>query len=96
MIRKVLLLCVATVFAALQLSAAPVDMATAQRKAQAFVSNNSEARKMMNSNAGDQFVLHRAVMGDAKIAEPVFYVFNSKTSFIIISGSFAGRPKFAQ
>ena len=83
--RKFILLLVA-VLAAMQLSAAPVDMATAQRKAQAFVSNNSEARKMMNSNAGDQFVLHRAVMGDAKIAEPVFYVFNSKTSFIIISG----------
>lgn len=83
--RKFILLLVA-VWAAMQLSAAPVDMATAQRKAQAFVSNNSEARKMMNSNAGDQFVLHRAVMGDAKIAEPVFYVFNSKTSFIIISG----------
>lgn len=83
--KKFILLLVA-VLAAMQLSAAPVDMATAQRKAQAFVSNNSEARKMMNSNAGDQFVLHRAVMGDAKLAEPVFYVFNSKTSFIIISG----------
>ena len=83
--RKFILLLVA-VLAAMQLSAAPVDMATAQRKAQAFVSNNSEARKMMNAKAGDQFVLHRAVMGEAKLAEPVFYVFNSKTSFIIISG----------
>ena len=68
------------------MSAAPVDMATAQKKAQAFVSNNSEARKLMSSKAGDQFVLHRAVMGDAKLAEPVFYVFNSKNSFVIISG----------
>ena len=83
--RKFILMLVA-VLAAIQMSAAPVDMATAQRKAQAFVSNNSEARKMMNSTAGDQFVLHRAVMGEAKLAEPVFYVFNSKTSFIIISG----------
>ena len=83
--RKFILMLVA-VLAAMQLSAAPVDMATAQRKAQAFVSNNSEARKMMNSKADDQFVLHRAVMGDAKLAEPVFYVFNSKNSFIIISG----------
>lgn len=83
--KKFILLLVAGL-AAMQLSAAPVDLAAAQRKAQAFVSNNSEARKMMNSNAGDQFVLHRAVMGDAKLAEPVFYVFNSKNSFIIISG----------
>ena len=83
--RKLFLLLVA-VLATIQLSAAPVDMATAQRKAQAFVSNNSEARKVMKSTMGEQFVLHRAVMGDAKMAEPVYYVFNSKNSFIIISG----------
>ena len=83
--RKFILLLVA-LMAATQLSAAPVDMATAQKKAQAFVSNNSEARKLMNSTVGEQFVLHRAVMGDAKLAEPVFYVFNSKNSFVIISG----------
>lgn len=83
--RKFILLLVAIVAAA-QLSAAPVDMATAQKKAQTFVSNNSEARKLMSSKAGDQFVLHRAVMGDVKLAEPVFYVFNSKNSFVIISG----------
>ena len=58
--------------AAMQLSAAPVDVATAKRIAQAFVSNNNNAQKLMNAATSDQFVLHRAVMGDAKLAEPVF------------------------
>lgn len=83
--KKLFLLLIAAV-ATMQLSAAPVDVVTAQKKAQAFLSGNSHARMMMNASAGDQFVLHRAVMGDVKMTEPVYYVFNSANSFIIVSG----------
>ena len=72
--------------AAMQLSAAPVDMATALKKAQVFLSQNSDSKKLMNATIGDEFVLHRAVASDVKLAEPVYYVFNSKNSFIIVSG----------
>jgi len=68
---------------AMQMSAAPVDQYAALGKAQEFLKNNGG--KVMASTASS-LKLHRAVMGDVKVNQPVFYVFNSSNSFIIVSG----------
>ena len=71
------------VLTAMQLTAAPVDQAAALNKAQLFL--KSQPNKLMSSSA-NSLMLHRAVMGKSKLTQPVYYVFNSSNSFVIVSG----------
>ncbi len=80
--RKFLFTLIAVV-AAMQLSAAPVDQAVAFKKAQACLKGESGT---LRASSASSLKLHRAVMGDAKLNQPVFYVFNSSNSFVIVSG----------
>ncbi len=80
--RKFLFLLIAVV-AAMQVSAAPVDQFSALHKAQSFMQGN---RAVFRSSTPSTLKLHRAVMGDVKLNQPVFYVFNSDNSFVIVSG----------
>ena len=68
---------------AMQVSAAPVDQFTALQKAQNFMQGNSVE---FRSPAPSSLKLHRAVVGNVKLNQPVFYVFNSSNSFVIVSG----------
>ena len=69
---------------ALQLSAAPVDVATAKTKAQQYLTQKVFAGKFMAPGATDAKLV-KTEMGD-KAKAPVYYIFNTETTFIIVSG----------
>ena len=69
---------------ALQLSAAPVDVATAKTKAQQYLTQKVFAGKFMVPGATDAKLV-KTEMGD-KAKAPVYYIFNTETTFIIVSG----------
>ena len=70
---------------AMSLWAAPVDQTTAYQKAQRFLSNELYAGQLM-SPAALQPVLLKAEMGSAKVHQPVYYIFNTSTTFIVVAG----------
>ena len=65
--------------------AAPVDEAMATRKAQHFLANELYAGQIM-SPAALHPVLMRAEMGSAKMLGPVYYIFNTATTFVVVAG----------
>ncbi len=69
---------------AMSLCAAPVDLATATQKAQSFLSEYY-AGKMMAPSAV-QPVLLKAEVGNVLRQQPVYYIFNTSTSFIVVAG----------
>ncbi|MBR5673495.1 MAG: C10 family peptidase [Muribaculaceae bacterium] len=70
---------------AMSLSAAPVDQFTAARKAQSFLTNELYAGKIM-SPAAVTPVLLKAEMGISKLNQPVYYIYNTATTFIVVAG----------
>ena len=70
---------------AMSLSAAPVDQATAMRKAQRFLTNEYYAGMYMSPTA-TQPILLKAEMGEAKMLGPVYYIFNTATTFVVVAG----------
>jgi hypothetical protein len=81
---KKLLSLMTVVMVALQLMAAPVDVSTAKTKAEQYLVNKVYAGKYMAPGAA-QATLLKTEMGD-KAQTPVYYIFNTKTSFVIVSG----------
>ncbi len=75
----------AAAIAAMSLSAAPVDQVTAFNKAKSYLSNSLYAGKMMAPAALNP-VLLKAEMGDVKVGEPVYYIYNTSTNFIVVAG----------
>ena len=71
--------------AAMSLTAAPVDQTTAMRKAKSFLANELYAGKLMAPAAVNP-VLLKAEMGNVKINEPVFYIYNTSTTFLVVAG----------
>ncbi|MBR5725783.1 MAG: C10 family peptidase [Muribaculaceae bacterium] len=69
---------------AMSVSAAPVDLTTATQKAQSFLSEYY-AGKMM-APAATQPVLLKAEVGDVMRQQPVYYIFNTSTTFLVIAG----------
>ena len=65
--------------------AAPVDQVTATQKAKHFLTNELYAGKIM-SPAALQPVLLKAELGNVKLNEPVYYIFNTSTTFIVVAG----------
>lgn len=84
MMRK-FLLCAAVLFAAIQVSAAPVDQVSAMAKAQRFVQQYSRGGLLMAPIAGDLKLVH-AEMNSQMLDRAVYYIFNSSNGFIIVSG----------
>ena len=82
--KKFLFLAIAAL-AAIQLTAAPVDQTTAMHTAKKFLSNELYAGKMMASAALNP-VLVKAEMGSTKLAQPVYYIFNTSTTYLVIAG----------
>jgi len=82
---KKLLFLLAAVTAAVSMSAAPVDQATALKKAQSFLSNQFYAGKIMASSAVNP-VLLKAEMGNSKLGQPVYYIYNTSTTFVVVAG----------
>ena len=81
--KKILFFLTAAIMA-MSLSAAPVDQATAMRKAQNFLSQHYAGKVM--APAALQPVLLKAEMGKAKINEPVYYIYNTATTFVVVAG----------
>ena len=82
--KKILLFLSAALITASML-AAPVDQFTAMQKAKHFLTNELYAGKIM-SPAALQPVLLKAEMGNVKFNEPVYYIFNTSTTFLVIAG----------
>ena len=80
-----ILLCVAMVFAAIQLSAAPVDARSAQVKAQAFVQQKAYGGRLKAPLAGQMKLAH-AEMNSKMLDRAVYYIFNSSNGYVIVSG----------
>ena len=79
------LLSLLTVMAvALQLIAAPVDVSTAKTKAEQYLAQKVYAGKIIAPGAAD-VTLIKTEMGETAKA-PVYYIFNTETSFVIVSG----------
>ena len=83
MFKKALLSLVALA-AALQVWAAPVDVSTAKTKAEQYLTNKVYAGKYMAPGA-NQATLLKTEMGN-KAQTPVYYIFNTATTFVIVSG----------
>ena len=83
MFKKALLSLVALA-AALQVWAAPVDVSTAKTKAEQYLTNRVYAGKYM-APAATQATLIKTEMGD-NAQTPVFYIFNTASTFVIVSG----------
>ena len=71
--------------AALSLTAAPVDQASAFRKAKSYLANELYAGKVMAPAALNP-VLLKAEMGNPKLNQPVYYIYNTSTTFLVIAG----------
>ncbi|MBQ9577033.1 MAG: C10 family peptidase [Muribaculaceae bacterium] len=82
--KKILFFLTAAMMA-MSLLAAPVDQATAMRKAQSFLTNQLYAGKMMSPAALNP-VLIKAEFGNVKYSEPVYYIYNTATTFIVVAG----------
>ena len=82
---KRILFFVAVLFAAIQVSAAPVDQMTALAKAQHFVQQYSHGSMLMAPIARD-FKLAYVEMNSQKLDRAVYYIFNSSNGFVIVSG----------
>ena len=79
------LLSLMTVMAvALQLMAAPVDVTTAKTKAEQYLAQKVYAGKYM-APAATQAKLIKTEMGE-KAQTPVYYIFNTASTFVIVSG----------
>lgn len=82
---KKTLLMLAVVMTALQLSAAQVDLATAQSKAKQFLLTHAHAGKLMAPGAiNPSLVLLEKGKTNADAA--VYYIFNTATNFVIVAG----------
>jgi len=82
--KKLLLMLIAAV-AALSMSAAPVNQATAMQKAKNYLTNKLYAGKIM-APAALQPVLLKAEPGIVKLDQPVYYIYNTSTTFLVVAG----------
>ena len=80
-----ILVCAAVLLAAIELWAAPVDMKTAQSKAQRFVQQHSYNGRLAAPLAGEMKLAH-AEMNSKMLDRAVYYIFNSDNGFVIVSG----------
>ena len=70
---------------AMSLTAAPVDQATAQKKAQNYLKNELFAGKIMAPAAVNP-VLLKAEIGNVKLNQPVYYIYNTSETFLVVAG----------
>jgi len=82
--KKFLLMLTAAMLA-MSLSAAPVDQVTAKKIAQSFLTNELYAGQIMAPAALNP-VLLKAEMGSVKLNTPVYYIYNTSTTFIVVAG----------
>lgn len=74
----------AVAVAALQMTAANVDLVTAQAKAAEFLRSQASGGKLTASQV--QFVSQRTITNSSNVTMPVYYIFNTRDNFVIVSG----------
>ena len=82
--RRILLFA-AVVLAAIQMSAAPVDLRTAKASAQKFVQQKLYGGVLRAPIRGEMKLAH-AEMNSKMLDRAVYYVFNSENGYVIVSG----------
>ena len=82
---KRLLFLLTVAIAAMTMMAAPVDEATALRKAKSFLTNELYSGKLMAPAALNP-VLLKAEVGSTELNQPAYYIFNTSTTFIVVAG----------
>ena len=82
---KKLLLLATVALMAMSTFAAPVDQARAMRMAKAYLTNELYAGQIMAPSALNP-VLLRMEVGDNKLNQPVYYIYNTSTTFLVIAG----------
>lgn len=80
-----ILLCAAVLFTAIGLMAAPVDMRTAQSKAQNFVKQKMYGGRLLAPITGEMKLAH-VEMNSKMLDRAVYYIFNSENGYVIVSG----------
>ena len=80
-----ILLCAAVIFAAIQLSASPVDMKAAQAKAQRFIQAKLYNGHLRAPLSGEAKLVH-AEMNSKMLDRAVYYIFNTSNGYVIVSG----------
>ena len=81
---KKIFLMLAVAVAALQMTAANVDLVTAQAKAAEFLRSQASGGKLTASQV--QFVSQRTITNSSNVTMPVYYIFNTRDNFVIVSG----------
>ena len=79
------LLCAAVLFAAIQLSASPVDMHAALVKAKNFVQGKAYSGYLRAPLRGEVKLAH-AEMNSKMLDRAVYYIFNTGNGYVIVSG----------
>ena len=82
--RKILLL-TAVLFAAFQMSSAPVDLSSAQFKAQQFVQQHTFNGKLCAPISGEMRLAH-IERNSTMLDRAAFYIFNTPNGFVVIAG----------
>ena len=85
MLMKKLLFFMTAAIVALSLTAAPVDQATAVKKAKSYLKNELYAGNIMAPAALNP-VLLKAEIGNNKLNQPVYYIFNTTTTYLVVAG----------
>ena len=81
--RKLLFLMIAAI-TAVSAMAAPVDVVSAQKRAKVYLSE-LYAGKMMAPSALNP-VLLKTEYGDLKMMKPVYYIFNTSSTYLVVAG----------
>ena len=82
---KKLLFLLTAALVAMSVTAAPVDQAAAMRKAKSYLVNELFAGKLMAPAAVNP-VLLKAETGNPKLNQPVYYIFNTSETFLVVAG----------
>lgn len=81
--KKTTLMLMTLAIFALQSWAAPVDESTARSIAQRFLNSGSPS---LRASGGSGLRLLHVEMGKSKVSQPVYYIFNTSTTFLVIAG----------
>lgn len=79
----------------MSLVAAPVDVITAQNAAQSFVNNNGSSVRFSMNPSGENLKLLHSEMGNVNAQQPVYYIFTTSDSYVIVSGDDRARSVLA-
>ena len=82
---KRIIISLIAIVVAMSVSAAPVDYATALKKVNNYLANKMYPGMMMSPSALKP-VLLKAEMGNSKLNQPVYYIFNTSTTYLVVAG----------